>query len=292
MGDTRFRRSTLLTVLRLVGVAALGSAVLAACADARSPAAQSPVDAQPPVAAAPEGIDDLDAISPAADPRQLKPERRIRPLEANDPTLGVAAAPIKPEREPSPTLAKGSATLAEPDSGLARSVPEKEPDGGAAPGGDGTAGARDLRSAQGELYSWHDGDRVLQVRLQSDLTARSDGTIGSVDNVVRRSDPGAAKPGSDRDQPVFRSESGGTLMALPGGVLLVLDPDWNKSQVDRFLAHNALTKHKVSPLSFAANGLLVETGPGFASLELANKLAAQDGVVLSSPNWWREATMK
>ena len=41
-------------------------------------------------------------------------------------------------------------------------------------------------------------------------------------------------------------------------------------------------------MEFLENGFLVQTEPGFPSLELANELAAQEGVVISSPNWWRE----
>ena len=40
------------------------------------------------------------------------------------------------------------------------------------------------------------------------------------------------------------------------------------------------------------NGFVVATEPGFAALELANALAGEDGVVLSSPNWWREHTTR
>ena len=41
-----------------------------------------------------------------------------------------------------------------------------------------------------------------------------------------------------------------------------------------------------------ANGFLVETEPGFPSLELANALAAQAGVWVSSPNWWSDRVAK
>ena len=36
------------------------------------------------------------------------------------------------------------------------------------------------------------------------------------------------------------------------------------------------------------NGFLIETEPGFPSLELANALVDQDGLLISSPNWWTE----
>ena len=45
-------------------------------------------------------------------------------------------------------------------------------------------------------------------------------------------------------------------------------------------------------MGFIENGFVVKTEPGFPSLELANELAARDGVLISSPNWWREVEAK
>ena len=77
-------------------------------------------------------------------------------------------------------------------------------------------------------------------------------------------------------------------MTLPGGVLLALDPEWDKAQVDSFLSDNGISPEQVSELGFMKNGFLVETEAGFPSLELANSLAGQDGVEASTPNWWNE----
>ena len=145
-----------------------------------------------------------------------------------------------------------------------------------------TAEERDLRSAQGGTYTYHDGDRVLEVVVQSDLVVPSGETVTSTSDVVRRSDhPGGGYP-------VFREASGGPLMALPGGVLLVLDAQWSGMEVAEFLARNGVSKSVVSELAYAVNGFYIETDAGLESLSLANKLAGQNGVELSSPNWWRE----
>ena len=87
---------------------------------------------------------------------------------------------------------------------------------------------------------------------------------------------------------MFRSESGGGLMTLPGGVLLALDPSWTGDEVQDFFMANGISTGNVSPLGFIQGGYMILTRPGFPSLELANSLAEQDGVVVSSPNWWRE----
>ena len=77
-------------------------------------------------------------------------------------------------------------------------------------------------------------------------------------------------------------------MTLPGGVLLALEPEWDGAMVNGFFARNNISKTRISELDYIPNGFFVRTKPGFPSLELANALAAQKGVLLSSPNWWRE----
>ena len=83
--------------------------------------------------------------------------------------------------------------------------------------------------------------------------------------------------------PVFKSESGGEIMTLPGGVLLALDPDWDETQVEDFFAGNGISKDQISEMTFIENGYVVDTDSGFPSLDLANDLASQDGVLISSP---------
>ena len=150
--------------------------------------------------------------------------------------------------------------------------------------------------AQGEEYTWEDGDRTLMVLLQEDLTVQKTSEISTTDVVVSR---GALDSivhrqawHSTDEGPVFKSESGGGLMTLPGGVLLALDPDWDDSEVSGFFSQNGISEDDVSPLEFIANGFLVETDSGFPSLDLANDLASQDGVLISSPNWSREIEPK
>ena len=180
--------------------------------------------------------------------------------------------------------------------GLARAAPQAESGDsrdGAGPGqGGDSADVRGLESAQGKVYFWHDGDRKRRVRVQTDLAVVADGVIKSRADVVPRSELGADQAGAGDGRPVFRGEASKTLMALPGGVVLALDPDWDSSQVSMFFAGNKIKVSRVSDLGWLTNGYFVETGPGFPSLELANWLATQDGVELSSPNWWTDATTK
>ena len=87
------------------------------------------------------------------------------------------------------------------------------------------------QSDQEQVYTWEDGDRTVRVLLQSDLEVSEDGDIarGSGEHIVTK-----ASVGGSTGQPVFRSESSGTLMTLPGGVLLVLDAAWSTAETNAF----------------------------------------------------------
>ena len=151
-------------------------------------------------------------------------------------------------------------------------------------------------SDQGQVYTWQDGDRTMSAVLQQDLVVQDKSTITSDDDVVAGMGKSSIvrkhyKEGGDSG-PVFKSESGGGLMTLPGGVMLALDPEWDQAAVDKFFAGNDIPADHVTPLEWLENGFFVETEPGFPSLDLANSLAAQEGVVVSSPNWWRELETK
>ena len=177
-------------------------------------------------------------------------------------------------------------------------------------GPDESGGSSGVSSAQGEVYAWQDGDRTVGAQLQLDLVVLDGGAIvprddivadtGNEQNVPRSADSGGKSDGgggksdgtsSSSSNPVFLSESG-ELMTLPGGIVVVLDPEWDAGQAAAFFTGNDIAPSRVSSLDYLTNGFFVETDPGFASLNLANALAGQVGVELSSPNWGRERTAK
>ncbi len=173
---------------------------------------------------------------------------------------------------------------------LQKDVPVEEveragPDGAAAAG----VGAG-VPPALGRLYIWQDGDRTHSARLVLDRVVLDDGTVVPRDSVADGSGAdGAGGDGAGGARPVFLSESG-EQMTLPGGVILVLDPEWDADAVAGFLSRNGIEPDRVSELSYLPNGFVVATEPGFASLDLANALAGQAGVEIASPNWSREYT--
>ena len=53
-------------------------------------------------------------------------------------------------------------------------------------------------------------------------------------------------------------------MTLPGGILLALDPEWDRDAVEGFFSRNGISTDRTSELGFLANGFLVETEPGLS----------------------------
>ena len=161
---------------------------------------------------------------------------------------------------------------------------------------DSEKGGSSAGPVQGQTYTWEDGDRTLKVYLQTDLVVEK-GSDGLPRDIVEADDSEASALRSadsrskDDTLPAFRSESG-SLMTLPGGVLLVLSADWSQTETNVFFSDNGIKMDRVSELSYVANGFFIETEPGFPSLDLANELAALEGVEVSSPNWGRQAAAK
>ena len=233
----------------------------------------------PPSATAPTG-----ATAQANDPPPSATPPTGATEQANDPP--PAATPATPATPP-PTAGDDLTARPRPASSGLRQLPDEESESPS-----DWASLDDVsRSAQGAEYTWQDGRHTRRAHVQIDLVAqaeeetRSDDIVvrgGGEEHVVRR------QPRHDEAAlPVFRTESG-EILTLPGGVLLALDASWDQARVDQFFLENGITGDRIARQQFAVHGFLVETAPGFPSLELANTLAAQDGVLLSSPNWRRE----
>ena len=210
-----------------------------------------------------------------------EPTAERTPTPVLTPTLAVEPTTTTPPSIP-PKLSEW------PDKSQPPAPPPERSAKGTDSGGNG--------AGQGTVYTWEDGGRTLRAVLQDDLVVQ-DNAANTPDDVVVARGVGDSivrkQPKHDQDAPpVFRSESGGGLMTLPGGVLLALDPEWDEDEVENFFSRNEISKDRTSELGFIENGFVVKTEPGFPSLELANELAARDGVLISSPNWWREVEAK
>ena len=196
-----------------------------------------------------------------------------------------ASEPSQPTEEPAGAESESAAAesqaqahqqAAQPES---QSAPDPEQE---APRTDNEA-REDGDSSTQTTYTWRDGEHSRTVTYQAELTVVTS-REGESEIVPRQ----AASAQSD-GPPVFRSDTG-ELMTLPGGVLLVLDADSDQSRIDQFFAVNGISRGRVHDQTFTTNAFLIDTEPGLPSLNLAIQLAGQEGVVIASPNWEREAT--
>ena len=230
-----------------------------------------------------------DQTTPTAPARPTPTRQPVTQAPPTDATVqGSASGESSTKRVGTP--AAGEMAASRPGArGLEREVPLEEPTPGPVTR-DPSVGA----SAQGAEYTWRDGDVTRRVRVQLDLVSQpssqnrvSDVVVvdGGGRSVVRKRADDTAGTGD----PVFRAESG-QLMTLPGGVLVMLDGDWDSARIERFFSENSIAMSRVEEQIFAPNAFLVSTDPGFPSLQVANALAGQDGVIFAVPDWQTETT--
>jgi len=97
----------------------------------------------------------------------------------------------------------------------------------------------------------------------------------------------ATETGATPVSPVFRDASGRP-RALPGGVIVSIGHDLPEEQ-----ARATLEAAGLSPLRRIGERMwLVDSPPGIASLELANRLQDQGGFGFAQPNWWQPKVTK
>lgn len=92
--------------------------------------------------------------------------------------------------------------------------------------------------------------------------------------------------------PVYRegNSPAGRMMALPGGVLVKLAPEWTDAQVRAWMGSKGLSVRQ--RMNIAGHWYVVESPAGNASLELANALQQSGEVLSASPNWWKQTTTR
>ena len=263
------------------------------------------------------------ATATAATPVVTATPTTATPTETTATASAAAATPTatpEPERQAgeaasggaTPTASPGAEESAQPANAAQRevtgaSLPDKpdadgetEGEAGSSPAASAARGAvlaalRDALADDSAVHTWQDGPYTRQVRLVSGLVAQDTAsntdddvvvTLGASESIVLR--------GDDHDDsnstPVFLS--GGELLTLPGGVLLAFDAEWDEYRINIFFTHNAIKLDRVSPRAFTTNAYFVETDAGMPSLDLANALASQEGVIISIPNWGRQLTTR
>ena len=223
----------LVVLLAIVALVSSVTAVLAGCGPSaptdQPAAAPTATQSAPPVddsVSTPTPTSSAPTDQPAAAPTETVSPLLTPPATESTPTVDDSVPTPAPASsdgdgiEFAPVDSSGTSRKEEPIRVVDSDSPQK--------GGPGATGP-----VEGEPYTWQDGDRTMTVKLQTDLVVEKESGGLPLDvvsaneggtNVVRSAD-GQSK--SDT-LPVFRSESG-ALMTLPGGVLLVLSPEWSQS---------------------------------------------------------------
>jgi hypothetical protein len=84
--------------------------------------------------------------------------------------------------------------------------------------------------------------------------------------------------------------STGRMRALPGNIIVYLDPQWDEAAVNSWL--NTRKLEIVKRLEIGPNIYVIKTGPGLEALETANVLARSGEVKAAFPDWWQEVATR
>jgi hypothetical protein len=80
------------------------------------------------------------------------------------------------------------------------------------------------------------------------------------------------------------------MRALPGNIIVYLDPAWDSEAVTAWAGQRQLKI--VKKLEFGPNIYVIKTGPGLDALNIANALYKSGEVVAAFPDWWEEKTTR
>lgn len=173
-------------------------------------------------------------------------------------------------------------------------------------------------------YVWYDGDRPRRIWINPGVIAEFDpedreslpggGTVRKNYPKAReiegrhkgaklwQLEPGASseaaakhlntKKPRNKYSPVFHDKgtSSARKRALPGNVIVTLDPGWDDSDVERWADSKRL--EIVRKLEIGKNIVVVRTSPGLEALDTANALRGTEGVVETTPDWWEEVGLR
>lgn len=88
--------------------------------------------------------------------------------------------------------------------------------------------------------------------------------------------------------PVFHVGPSSTtgMRALPGNIIVYLNPAWDAAAVSAWLEKRKLEVVKKLPIG--TNAYVIKTGPGLEALDTANNLHKSGEVKAAFPDWWQE----
>ena len=191
--------------------------------------------------------------------------------------------------------------------------------------GESVAGAKNATSGEIRLqqaYVWYDGEQERQIwfdpALVAEFNAGSGNTAQSaVKSVYADAVPVPMRHGAVRVwylgsgveasaavsalnsikpagnySPVLRDgpTTTGRMRALPGNIIVYLNPAWDSAAVNTWISQRKL--EIVKKLEIGPNIYIIKTGPGLEALNTANALYKSGEVVAAFPDWWEEVTTR
>ncbi len=92
--------------------------------------------------------------------------------------------------------------------------------------------------------------------------------------------------------PVFHDAptSSGAMRALPGNIIVYLNPTWDATTVSNWIKTHKL--EVVKKLEIGPNIYVIKTAPGLDALTTANALYLSGEVAAAFPDWWQEVTTR
>lgn len=78
--------------------------------------------------------------------------------------------------------------------------------------------------------------------------------------------------------------------ALPGNIIVHLDPNWGQQRVQTWFTQQKL--EMIKPLNIGPNIFVVKTGSGLIALEKANEIYLSGKAVAAYPDWWQQMSKK
>ena len=82
----------------------------------------------------------------------------------------------------------------------------------------------------------------------------------------------------------------GRMRALPGNIIVYLNPQWDEAAVKSWLSSHQLAI--VKKLEIGPNIYVIKTGPGLEALTIANTLYRSGEVQAAFPDWWQEVATR
>jgi hypothetical protein len=171
-----------------------------------------------------------------------------------------------------------------------------------------------------QTYTWYDGDREQQVWLNPQVVAEFNPSSQGESSIMSADAAAKIMPTKhkriavriwklrDTTENTIRNlnsiypqgkysavlhdgpSSSGRMRALPGNIIIYLDPQWDEATVSTWLSAHKL--EIVKKLEIGPNIYVIKTDPGMKALETANSLYLSGEVKAAFPDWWQEVSTR